>query len=882
MTLWTRFLAALGMTRRDAVIDDELEAHRLHAQDELERAGLSRDAAATESRRRMGNTLLAREDSRDVWIVRWADRLRQNLRYGLRGLIRERAFALTAIVTLGLGTATVASVFSVVNAELWRPLPFPDPHSLVKVLSRGPEPRKDTDGISVQDFIEWRQAIPALSSLAAEGNSQARAVRHDFTESLRVSDVTANYFTTLGRRPIAGRVFEDSDGRGSNVAVLGSRVWKRVFESRDAVIGRTLLIDNQPYVVVGIVASVDESGPEADLFVPIDERPTVSPTGTALLYGAVGRLAPGANAETVRQQAQAQIDGRLTDQTKVGHTAEVDDLSHYYARPDARQLYFFLAASAFVLVLAIVNIAGLMLARGLRRAPEFALRGALGGGARAIIGQLTCEAALIAVPGAALGLWLTSLAMTSLGRVIPGDFLWRGAEVPIYYRALALCAGVAIVTMAGLTLAPLGIARRADAATAMALGARSSGLPRAARTREQLLIMQVALTVVLVAGGALFLKSFLLETRVPLGFDAADGWSMHVSLSGARYRDDGAVRRYANSLLAEARGIPGVRGASVATTSPLLSGWVALATEPGAAPDAPSTRSIYRAVGADYFRTIGTPLVRGRGLGDSDVAGAPPVAVVNEQFVHQFFHDADPLGREVAIKGVHAPIASGTVTVVGVAADVKEAGMNEVPFADIYLPFAQRPATSVELIVRGNGSSPAMPAALKAAAAKVDPSVPVSRVSTIDRRVSLALEQDRFNLVLAAGFAIAALLIAAIGIYGAMAYAAVARAREFGVRLALGAAPSVLMRNALWRAARLGVVGGAIGVAVAMGLAIWIGDALYLVPTVHGGLLFNVKTTDPLALAGAAGGVILVALIAGFVPARRLASIDPVKILRAD
>jgi putative ABC transport system permease protein len=880
MILWRRVIGWLGTRRNDAALREELEAHRAYAQDELERSGMTAAEASAESRRRIGNVALAIEDSREVWAVRWMDRARANIRYGLRGLMRERAFGATAVLTLGLGTAAMASVFSVVNAEVWRPLPFQDPRALVSIRSLVPGPRLDNDAVTVDELLEWRQTMPALSAIAAEASTSGRAVRHEFTERILVSEVTANYFTTLGRRALIGRVFNDSDARGSDAALLGSRLWKNSFNSDPGIVGRTLLVDGQPHVVVGVVSTVDVAGAEAGLFLPVDERPGHS---TGRLYGAVGRMAPGATAAVVRQEAQAEFDRRaLIDRARSGHTADIQDYSAFSARSDNRQLYFFLGAAVFVLALTIVNVAGLVLARGVRRAPEFALRGALGGGTRAIVGQLIAEAALIAVPGVTLGLWLTRVAMTYLGRVIPDNFLWRGPEIPIDYRVLAIVAGVVVVTMAGLALAPLGVARRADAAVAMANGPRSTEPPRSARTRERLLVIQVALTVVLLAGGALFFKSFLALTRVPLGFDAQDGWSMQVSLSGDRYRDDRMVRQYADALRSSAAAIPGVRAVTFGTSSPLMSGWVVMATRPGAPPDAPSTRSIYRSVGPAYFETVGTRITRGRPLQGTDSAGTPGVAVVNEQFVHEFFHDGDPIGRDVTIKGLHSPVKPTTVTVVGVAANIKEVGMNEIAFADIYVPFDQSPATSIELIVRGNGSSESMAGALKAAGARADPAMPVSRVSTIERRVTVALQQDRFNLVLVAGFAAIALLIAAIGVYGAMAYAAVARAREFGVRLALGASPLRLLQSALWRAVRLGVVGGAIGSALTFGFAIWLGDALYLVPGDHNGMLFNVKTTDPFALAGSAAGMIVVALLAGFFPARRLARVDPVTALRAE
>jgi predicted permease len=444
---------------------------------------------------------------------------------------------------------------------------------------------------------------------------------------------------------------------------------------------------------------------------------------------------------------------------------------------------------------------------------------------------------------------------------------------------------VIAITMVGLALAPLGVARRADAAAGLAGGWRSGGLPTVGRTRERLLIAQMALTVVLLAVGALFVKSFAAESRIPLGFDPADGWSVHVSLSDARYRDAGLVRQYVGALIERTRTIPGVRSAAVATSSPLLSGWLVLSSEPGAPLPAggAGTRTIYRAVSPDYFRVISTPITRGRGFLGSDVAGAPDVAVVNEEFVQQVFHGANPIGRQVELSGARTlQVRSGIVTVVGVAANIREIELNEASFADIYVPFAQRTSTNVELIVRGNGDSGSMPALLRKAAGETDPAVPVSRIATIDRRVAVALQRDRFNLVLAAGFSVVALLIAAIGIYGAMAYAAIARAREFGIRLALGASPAGLFRRALCHAARFGVIGAALGLLCAYGAAVWIGDALYLVPGNHNGLLYDTRTTDPIALVGAAAGVILVALVSGAIPARRLARIDPVKTLRAD
>jgi predicted permease len=782
---------------------------------------------------------------------------------------------------LGLGTAVTTTVFSVVDAEVWRPLPYPDPHRLVRVYSRGLAPRTDIDEITLDELADWRRA-PGLERLAAMGHYRRRTLQLDRAESVATDEVTANYFLTLGRTAFLGRVLNDDDARGSGAVLLTERGWTRLFDASPEVVGRTVMLDGEAKAIVGVVADDDTLGPGPELYVPIDEG-----RATATVFGAIGRLAADASAEAARDQIQAAVTRRtVADVDHRGHTAIIEGLSAFNAPANYRQLYFFLGASLLVLLLTIVNTAGLLVSRALRRTPEFALRGALGGGTPAIAMQLAAEAALIVLPGCALGLWLAIDAVGMVGRVVPSDFLSRGARIAVDLRVFAFCGAVALVTLVGLAMVPLRLARRAGA-SAIGSGTRVGASPSAGRTRAALLVSQIALTVILLSGAGIFLKSFVGLLHVPLGFDPASGWSARVTLGGPRYMDDDQRRTYADAVIERARAIPGVRDAAIATSSPLASGWLVMisdARHPPSANDADAgVRSIYRAVSADYFRTIGTPLVHGRALASTDVGGAPDVAVINEQLARRLFPNADPIGHSIDLEGSHgAPIRNGRVTIVGVAADIKEVGLNEVAFADLYVPYAQRPAASIELLVRGHGDDASMAAALRSAAAAVDSTIPVTSVAPLAQRVASATQSERFNLILVAGFAIMALLIAAIGIYGALAYAATARWREFGVRLALGATPRALLRHVLWQAARLGLVGGIIGVAGALLVAVSLGDALYLVPGQHMGMLFGVTTTDPLSLAGALIGVVTIALIAAVVPASRVARIDPARVLRAE
>lgn len=885
MGFFRRIAAWLGSHRRADDLTTEMEVHRAFAQEEFERSGLSPAEAAAESRRRMGNVTLAREDARDVWIVRWADRLRQNLRYGVRGLRREPAFALTAIATLALGCAATTTVFSVVDSEVWRPLPYPRPHELVSLISR--DSAHGSENITVNELLAWRSAAPAFSGIAAEGGDRRGTARLDHAESVYTSRVTANYFSTLGRQPMLGRVFNDTDRAGSGAVILSEKAWQRLFDRNPSAIGRQFMLDAESKVIVGVVPQDDTRGGDSEMFMPLSESgPSAGPDGI-VLYGVVGRLAPGATLDVGRAQVQAAIDHLgEADEKRHGHTIDAGDLSAYYRRDDARALYFFLFASVLVLVLTITNVAGLVLARTMTRAPEFALRGALGGGLRALGSQLIVEACLIAIPGCALGLWLTIQAVGLVARVVPSSFLLRGNHIAIDYRVAAFTFAVALVTAVGFVLIPIGIARRSSASAAIASGNRTVGGSSIGRARGVLLVAQLAVTVMLLAAAGLFLKSFVGLTHAPLGFDPSDGWSMILSPTGPKYASDDQVRVFADELAARTAAVPGIRKTVVVTSSPLQTGWLVMATPPGKDPADPTAaiRTIFRAVGPDYFDVIRTRLVRGRGILASDLAGGSRVAVINEFLARQAFGDEDPLGRQLTLRGVHAAgVKGGTVEIVGVASDIKEMSLNEViNIGDIYVPFAQNPSPQIELIARGAGQSAGIPAAFRAAVGAIDPALPINRIAALDRRVDVAIGPDRFNLILVSGFAIVALLVAAIGIYGAMAYAATARWREFGVRLALGATPRRLLGAGLWQAARLGLIGGTLGIAGAVALGLWLGDALYFVRNAHNGVLFNVKVTDPVVLASALAGVVLLALLSGALPARRIARVNPVQALRGD
>ena len=391
----------------------------------------------------------------------------------------------------------------------------------------------------------------------------------------------------------------------------------------------------------------------------------------------------------------------------------------------------------------------------------------------------------------------------------------------------------------------------------------------------------------LLAGAGIFLKSFAALTRIPLGFDPVNAMAVGTTVSGPRYGSEDAIRAHADRIIEAVRALPGVRDAAVGTSSPLGSGPIVRFVTAGRPRPQPGKEqdALIRAVDANYFRTLGMRLTRGRAFGPEDVTGAARVAVVDESVARESFGDENPIGRAIELlPGARAAWTDrpGALLVIGVVATVKDVGLNEIAFGNIYVPFAQMPAPRIELVVRAAASSDDMLEPVRRAVARIDPAVPVTGAATFDRRVARALQADRFNLLLISTFAAVALLLASIGVYGAVAYYVETRTRDMGVRLALGARRSQLVGTALWQTARVAAMGCSLGLAAALLLAGAVGNALYLVPGSHNGLLYGVSMTDPVMLATAVAGTMAVAITAGAVPARRVSRLDPIRALAAE
>jgi putative ABC transport system permease protein len=885
---WRRLTGLWNRYREDAALVEELEFHRSQIQADLEAQGLSPADARDASRRRMGNVTLAREDAREVWIARWLDQLRLDLRCSVRSLLHQPLIAVAAVLATALGVATTTTVFSVADAELWKPLPFAQPEQLVAVASRGPGERASNDGISGADLLDWRQGLQAFSEITFSGRTSRQVLQRRTAESVVVSAVTANYFTTLGRTSVVGRVFANDDTTGERRVVLTDRAWQRLFSSDPAIIGTAVLLDETPASIVGVVRADDSLDPDPDFFLAFDERsPAFLDRANSLGYSVIARLRSGVTAAQAQAEVQSFARQHAIDHAtgRADHRIVVEDLAEYYSGNNWRPLYFFVGASLLVLLLSTVNVATLLLSRAIQRGPEFSLRRALGGGSTVLARQLFVEGSLLAVMGSVLGVVFSAWAIGALSALIPDDLLRRGVHITMDIRVAAFSMAAAGLATVVFGLAPLPMARRAGASDALRSGARAGRGPREGKARGILLGVQVALTLVLLVGAALFLKSFVALTQVPLGFEPANLSALRVTLSGPRYATDEALLAFSRRLIETAERFPGARLATIATTAPLGSGpmvFLAKNGQPRPA-DGGGERAILRSVGADFFQTLGINVTRGRGFSQDDGAGSARVAVINAVLAKRLFTAGeDPVGQLIDLLPARARWTNrpGALTIVGIASNIKEIGINEIEFGDIYVPFDQMPSPSLELIVR-TGVAPDLQAQ-RALAADIDPLMPITSAVAFDQRVDDAFAADTFNLAVVSGFAVVAMLLAAIGIHAAASYHVRARTRDFGVRLALGAAPRALIWAAVWRTVRPALIGGAAGLGFVLVLARVIGDALYLVPGSHNGLLFGVTTTDPASLLAAFIGLVTVAVVAATLPARQLTRLDPMRTLSAD
>jgi putative ABC transport system permease protein len=809
-----------------------------------------------------------------------------DLRSAVRQLRRARGVTAVAVLTLALGVGAATALFTAVDAVLLRPLPYRDPDRLafVREVGRGSAPG-DVQS-SLRSVSEWRERTRAFGALAAYRYWLFNLAGAPQAEALLGAYVTDNAFATLGVPPALGRTFRPGEDRpGANrVAVLSHDLWRRRFGADPRVLGRALRMDGAAYTVVGVMpagfdfpatvpANAALPSRALDVWVPAGVDPLRVGRGEHTWW-VVGRLAPGAT--------PTQAEDELSRFARATHAADpeaydavaVRGLRAHVVAPVRPALLLLLGAAGVLLAIACANVAGLLLARATGRAREVAVRLAVGATRGRLVRQLLAESTVLAAAGAALGLGFAAVAVAALAHAAPAN-VPRVAAAHVDPRALAFAAGTALVTALAFGLAPALHAAGGGAGagggltdTLRAAGRGATTGRAAARGRSALVVAQVALSLLLLAGAGLLARSYRALATERLGFAPARLLTLFTLLPEGRYPDVRARSAFVTEAVARVAAVPSVASAAAVSTLPLSglgsNGSVAVEGRPVPRPEDRLNVNT-RTVTPGYFRTLGIPLVAGRDVAAADTLGAPPVVVVSQALAAHLFPGESPLGRRLT------NVRERPLEIVGVVGDVRDDALDQAPRPAVYLPTAQDADVVASFAVRTRGDPRAAEGAVRAALAGLDPEQPVMNVRPMADYVAQATEARRFGLALTGAFAGVALGLSAVGLYGVLAYLVGLRARELAVRAALGATRADAARLVAGGALRLTALGVALGAAAALALRRAVAAQLY-----------GVGATDPVTLGAVAAVLAGAALAAGAAPALRAARVDPAAALRAE
>ncbi len=875
----------------DDEVDAELAFHvEMRARELVARGMTPEDARATAIRRfgdinRVNATCRreGRRRDRDMRRTEYLSEFAQDATFASRQLLRNPGFTLVAIVTLALGIGATAAIFSAVNAVVLRPLPVPDPDRIFAVYTNW---RGSPGNISAGNFVHGIATARAFSDVTAIQYSSFNLADAEDAERVIGARTTAGFFNVFGTQPQYGRVYgadEDQPGR-EQVVVLSHRLWSRKFGSDPAIVGRPIRLNGRQYEVIGIMPALfDFTARSEELWVPVAFTPERKATHDEHYLQVYGRLRPDAS----REQAFSELQQRAADlkvkaprdNAELGFTVTnlMDELVGDYRR----RLYIMLGAVGLVLLIACGNIANLLLARGAARSGEMAMRAALGAGRGRIVRQLMTESAVLAAVSGTAGLALAWWGVQALVSAAPPG-VPRLEQTAVDPLVLAFTLAIAVLCAVLFGLAPALRAARTDVQTVLKEGGRgaASGGIRD-RLRTGLIVAELALALMLLVGTGLFIRSAIALDRTPPGFNPNGVLTVRLSLPASEYETPDRIVQTFERILDAARQVPGVTRAALTSQVPMGPGGNGNGLIPEGRPLAPESaiNSRLRIVTPGYFETLGIPIVGGRALDETDRHGALKVMVISEALAAAAFPGQDPIGRRIACCEPGPDGKSPDFkTVVGVAGDVRWRGLGEAPSPEFYLPAAQVPAVAWNWIQRTMYvavRTPMEPAAvitpLRAALAPAIPGVPLYDVRTMEQRVGGSIATARFNTLLLTVLGAIGLILAAVGIYGVIAYFVSRRTQEIGVRMALGATRGDVVRLVVRQASLPVLCGIGLGVAVS-----------FPVTRVLSTQLFGVQPHDPLTFAAVTCGLTIVALLASLVPALRAASVDPTRALHSE
>jgi len=822
----------------------------------------------------------------------------QDLRLALRVLVKDPAFSLVAVLVLALGIGANTAIFSVVDGVLLRPAPVEDFDRLVMVWETDRASGTTREPASLPDYLDFAATSRRFSQMAAMMAGEVNLAPPDGDPvRLAALRVTYDLLPMLGIAPSAGRAFTDVEDRvgGPDVVLISESLWERVFGRDPGAVGAPLVLDDRSYTVVGVVPDTTDFGVmqilssaayarafadrgervRVDVWVPLKPNPESLPRSTHPIF-VVGRLAPGATLASAQEEMAAiSADLERTYPENDARGVNLERLADVVFGPVRPALYLLIGAVALVLLVATVNVANLLIVRGTRRTTEVAVRQALGAGRGRLARQFLVESLLLILVAAVTGVVLAFGGLRVLVALAPADVPRIGAA-SVDLRVLAATLAVSAVVGVVFGLIPTLQARGLDVNGALkdeGAGRASAGAGRA-RLRGVLVVAELALAVMLVAGAALLIRSFWQLQQVDPGFRAAGVLKAEYSLPGSRYPvnfdnwpDFKEQHAFTRAMLARVAALPGVTSVAVAGNHPLDPGFTNSFQVVGREAEARSWPEIsIRRVTAGYFRTVGPALLAGRLLTDADTTTSAPVLLVNEAAARRFFPDQDPLGAQIRLWGTNR-------TIVGVVGNERFHGLTEAPPLAVYAPLAQTPSANGAgvLLVRTDGDPRALAGAVRAAFREQDPALAVFGLEPLDRAVSRSVSKRRFTMLLVGLFAALALVLAAVGVHGVLSYGVAQRRREIGIRMALGAEPSGMLRLIVVEGLTLALAGLALGVAGAFALTRLLTS-----------LLFGVTPTDPASFAAVIVVLLVVSLAATAVPAWRAARVDPARALRAE
>jgi putative ABC transport system permease protein len=868
----------LWRRRQDKELEEEIQTHlNMAIQDRMDR-GEPAEQAKNSVLREFGNVSLVKEVTRDMWGWRSLEQLAQDLRFGARMLLKRPGFALVAIITLALGIGANTAIFSVINTVLLEPLPYKDPGRLVMVWEDDTTAGFARNTPAPANFVDWRDQSQSFEGMAATHRISVNLTGEGEPERIDGRRVSANLFDLLGVEPYAGRTFlaeEDQPGQ-SRVAILSYGLWQRRFGSDLEIIGRTITLNSVSVTVVGIMPPQFQfPSPQDELWIPIAFSPQESARRNGHYLEVVARTRPGVTIKQARAEMET-IAARLQQQypdSNAGVSAAVVPLHEQVVGDIKPALFVLMGAVGFVLLIACANVANLLLARAAVRQKEIAIRLALGAGRFRLIRQFLTESILLASIGGVAGLLLALWGVNLLKAFIP-ESIAQARAITIDAKVLIFTLLVSVLTGLIFGLAPATQASNFNLSETLKEGGRDSAAgSRGNRVRGLLVIVEVAVSLILLIGAGLLINSFLRLRSVDPGFRSENLLTMGMVLTPQKYPDQARRSAFYTDLIGRIEALPGVQSAAVTNWIPLVFQGDNIGISIEGRPDSgPSQRPtvVTRVTSPHYFTTMGIELLRGRQFGQQDAADSPPVVIISETMARRFWPGEDPIGKRITSGEPTSADPNDWLTVIGVVNDVRQFELNADPRPQMYLSYTQAGFFAPRfLVVRTKGEPLSLASTVRAALWEIDKDQPVSNIRTMEDVLSGSIARQRFSMLLLGIFAVLALVLAAVGIYGVMSYSVAQRTREIGIRMALGAQRRDVLKLVISQGMKLAIAGVTAGLAGA-----------FLLTRLIESLLFGVSANDPVTFILIAFLLTGVALLACYVPARRATRVDQIIALR--